>query len=215
MSLKHMTFLFFFASCTTLSHLQKDPVKLIDSVRLTGEGKGRLTLGSSQYLFGVDSVLKDNFDWILAVSIPLHGEEVMILPNLKDKVATNEETGSFEERIRMEFKRLKLSNELSSKKFLEELRALVRFNLSSSWGQKRDCKAQQSETVCEFDGEKYVLTTSKAEFSITKFLDQEKSLVLSGKNLTESFFKQTDIRLYTNHAEREKKQSSFSLELFW
>lgn len=210
-----MAFIFLLASCSHLTLENKDSIKLLDSVRITGEGKGRLTLGKSQYVFSVDSVLKENFDWILAVTIPLHGEEVMILPNLKEKVVVDEVVESFEERIESEFKRLKISKDLSSEKFIEELRSLVRFNLSSSWGQKKNCKAQQSEMICDFDGDQFIVTTNKGELLITKSLGQEKTLQLVAKNLTESIFKQTDIRLYTNTTDREKKQSSFSLELFW
>lgn len=218
MLIKQMTLLFFLTSCALFkggtSLKDKDQMKLLESVKLTGEGKGRLTLGQSKYLFSVDSVLKENFDWILAVSIPLHGEEVMILPDLKSKTVENEETESFEERIQMEFQRLKLKD-FTSKQFLTELRSLVRFNLSSSWGQQKNCRPQEEHLVCEFDGDQFIVKTTEKEIHISKVLGEDKSLELVAKNLTESFFQQTDIFLYTNKAQKEKKESSFSLELFW
>jgi hypothetical protein len=209
MLIKQMALLFFLASCGSLfkgpdSLKNQDPEKLLSAVRLTGEGKGRLTLGQSQYVFSVDSVLKENFDWILAVTIPLHGEEVMILPNLKESQVPDDEIESFEERIETEFRRLKLNKKMTSKQFLSELRSLIRFNLSPAWGQKRDCKAQQNDVICDYDGEKFVLNVTEKEFRITKLRSGEKGLQLIAKNLTESFFQKTDIRLDT-----------FSLELFW
>ncbi len=37
------------------SLLKMNKVKLIESVKLVGEGKGRLTLGQSQFVFSFDS----------------------------------------------------------------------------------------------------------------------------------------------------------------
>lgn len=218
MLIKPLALLIFLSSCALLkgtpSLKEQDPAKLIDAIKLTGEGKGRLTLGQSKYLFGVDSVLKENTDWILAVTIPFHGEEVMILPSLKEKEAVDEETESFEERIQTEFERLKLKG-LSSKQFLSELRSLVRFQLGPSWGQKRDCRPQQQDLICAFDGENYLVEVTDKEIHISKALAEDKKIELVAKNLTDSFFQQTDIFLFANKAAKEKKETSFSLELFW
>ncbi len=184
---------------------------------MTGEGRGRLTLGQSQYVFSVDSVLKeeDSFDWILAVAIPLHGEEVMILPDLRKSQIADEETESFEERIEKEFQRLKLNEKLTSQQFLKELRSLIRFGLAKKLGLVRDCKAQQMEFICHLDGEKFEIEVTEKELNINKSLGPQNRIQLVAKNLTDSFFEQTDIRLYSNEKEMFKKTSSFSLELFW
>lgn len=219
--LKIMALLFFVSSCalfkTSPSLKTKDSEKLLDSVKMTGEGRGRLTLGQSQYVFSVDSVLKeeDSFDWILAVAIPLHGEEVMILPDLRKSQIVDEETESFEERIEKEFQRLKLNEKLTSQQFLKELRSLIRFGLAKKLGLVRDCKAQQMEFICELDGEKFVIEVMEKELNINKSLGPQNRIQLVAKNLTDSFFEQTDIRLYSNEKEMLKKTSSFSLELFW
>lgn len=216
---KIMALLFLVTSCSLFksgpSLTSQNPEKLLDAVRMTGEGRGRLTLGQSQYVFSVDSVLKDDFDWILAVTIPLHGEEVMILPDLRKSQITDEETESFEERIEKEFQRLKLNQKLTSKQFLKELRSLIRFGLANKLSLKRDCKAQQSEFVCVLDGEKFLINVNEKEFNINKSLGDQNSLQLVAKNLTDSFFAQTEIRLYSNEHDLQKKTSSFSLELFW
>jgi hypothetical protein len=211
--------MFLLSSCalfqeqSSLKNMDKE--KLLDSVKLIGEGRGRLGLGQNQYVFSFDSILKDNYDWILAVQIPLHGEEVMILPDLKQVKLQEWQMHSFEERIKKDFERLKLDKILPPHQFLQELRSLIRFHLSSSWGSKRHCSTQKSEFWCEQDGQKYLVTTTEKELSIKKSLGQGKSLVLDARNLTESFFGQTDIRLYSNEANQLKKASSFSLELFW
>jgi hypothetical protein len=217
--LKNMALLFLVASCSLFKSAptlkSQDTEKLLDAVQMTGEGRGRLTLGQSQYVFSVDSILKEDFDWILAVTIPLHGEEVMILPDLRQSQIADEETESFEERIEKEFQRLKLNKKLSSEQFLKELRTLIRFGLAKKLGLKRDCKAQQTEFVCDLNGEKFTVNVTDKELNINKSLGEEKRLQLVAKNLTDSFFAQTDIRLYSDEAEFQKKASSFSLELFW
>lgn len=219
MLIKQMTLLFFLASCAMFkgqpSLKDKNQEKLLDSVRILGEGTGRLGLGQSQYLFSVDSILKENNDWILAVTIPLHGEEVMIFPNLKQKDATEEEMQSFEQRIQREFQKVGLSKIVTTEEFLKALRSLIRFNLSSVLGVQRNCKAHQNKLICTFDGEEFTVSTTERELNISKSLGQGRMLQLDAKNLTDSFFEQTDIRLYSNEADSTKKNSSFSLELFW
>lgn len=182
---------------------------------MTGEGRGRLTLGQSQYVFSVDSVLNENSDWILAVAIPLHGEEVMILPDLRKGQVVGEEIESFEERIEKEFQRLKLNNKLTSQQFLKELRTLIRFGLAKKLGLNRNCKAQQMEFICELDGEKFTIVVTEKDFNVNKSLGGQNKLQLVAKNLTDSFFEQTDIRLYSGENDLQNKTSSFSLELFW
>lgn len=219
MLIKKMTLIFLLTSCTLFkvnpSLKGQNELKLLDAIKLTGEGTGRLSLGQRQYLFGVDSLLKSNHDWVLAVTIPLQGEEIMILPNLNQKEASFQETESFEERIDKEFRQIKLNKVLSSEEFIKALRSLVRFNLSSHWGGEKYCKAQKSYLICEYDGDTFQVTVLDNEINIEKALGEGRSLNLNGKNLTESFFKQTSIHLYANEAEAIKKQSSFSLELFW
>ena len=217
--LRSVLLLFFISSCSFLKGTPSlktiDTDRLLNSIKLTGEGKGRLTLGQSQHVFSVDSVLNEDLDWIFAVSIPLHGEEVMILSDIKSHQMKFSEVSSFEERIAKEFQRLKLNKILTTEKFMKELRLLIRFGLSPQWGQKRDCKPQQNETVCELDGEKFIVHVLDTEIKIKKLLGQGKSLQIVAKNLTDSFFQKTDIILFLNDDQEVKKVSPFSLEIFW
>jgi hypothetical protein len=217
--LRSVLLLVFISSCSFLKGTPSlktiDTDRLLNSIKLTGEGKGRLTLGQSQHVFSVDSVLNEDLDWIFAVSIPLHGEEVMILSDIKSHQMKFSEVSSFEERIAKEFQRLKLNKILTTEKFMKELRLLIRFGLSPQWGQKRDCKPQQNETVCELDGEKFIVHVLDTEIKIKKLLGQGKSLQIVAKNLTDSFFQKTDIILFLNDDQEVKKVSPFSLEIFW
>ena len=219
MLIKHMTLLFLLTSCALFksapSLKSENKLKLLDAVRLTGEGRGRLSLGTSQYVFSFESLMKENTDWLLAVSIPLHGEEVMILPELKQKTMPVSELESFEARIDREFDQRKLDKVLTSEEFLKEFRLLVRFNLAKNWGQKPNCAEQGEDMICELDGEKVLVQVTEKEISIIRLLGKGRSLVLNAQNLTKSFFDRTDIRLYSSESHSQKKVSSLSLELFW
>jgi hypothetical protein len=189
--------------------------ELLASVKLTGEGKGRLTLEERSYVFGVDSILKENQDWILAVAIPLHGEEVMILPDLKKIRVDNEETETFEDRIEREFQQMKLNKVVSSKDFLHGVRSLVRFSLAHTWGQFRNCKEQEKGFFCSLDGEEFLVEPTPKELKITKILGNGHSLQLVAKNLTDSFFQQNSIRLLLKDSPTHVTTAPISLELFW
>ncbi len=206
--------LLIFTSCSlfraTPSLKNQDREKLLNSIRVVGEGTGRLSFREREYVFGVESGLKENYDWILAVSIPLHGEEVMVLPELQKITVEESEIDSFEKRIAQEFRTFELPD-LSSKQFLKEVRSLMRFRLSPAWGQKRQCM----EHICELDGEKFVVQVEEKEIFITKMMTHESRVTLAAKNLTEPFFGQTEIRLYSNTDDWQKKKAIFSLELFW
>lgn len=212
-----LTLLFFATSCALFkaspSLENRQPEELLKAVRILGEGKGRLSLGDNQYVFGVDSVLKDT-DWILAVSIPLHGEEVMILKNLEKKVVQDVESESFEKRIRWEFKQRKLDKVVSPGTFLTELRLLIRLILSQELKLDRRCNAHKGEYSCILDGEIYKITVTDKKFFLHKDLGSGNLLELVAQNLTDSFFSKTDFHLYTNESKLSKKPS-FSMELFW
>lgn len=213
-----LALLFLVSSCalfkTGPSLLTMENETLLQSVKVTGEGKGRLSLGQNQYVFGVDSVLKDG-DWILAVSIPLHGEEVMILKDLKKKSVQDEETESFEKRIQWEFRQRKVDKSISAEKFLVELRSLIRFILSPKLGNERHCDAHNNEYICSMDEEKFTITRTEKKYFIHKPLGNGNKLELVAQNLTDSFFSKTDFHLYTGEEESSSKAPVFSLELFW
>lgn len=217
--MKHMAFLILFSGCAlfkgTSSLQDQDKQKLLEAVKVTGEGKGRLSLGKNKYVFSVDSVLNEDKDWILAVAIPLHGEEVMILPDLRKSHVNNAETETFEQRIQREFRARRLDKVISSDEFLKELRSLIRFIVAKELELKRHCDAQKDEMLCTLDGEKYLVSASEKNFYVQKFLGKGKTLEVVAKNLTDSFFSNTDFHLYTKSTEFKRKEPALSLELFW
>lgn len=193
----------------------KDTEKLINSVQVTGEGKGRLTLGQNQYLFSVDSVLNETNDWILAVTIPLHGEEVMILKDMKKVRVDDDESESFEKRISAEINRLNLGQKISGEQFIREMRSLIRFHLSSKLGLKRNCSMQQSDLICELGIEKFRVNLKKDVLHVENISYEGSGLKLIAANLTGPIFTKTTITLSSEKPHSPSSKSALQLELFW
>lgn len=180
---------------------------------MTGEGKGRLGFEKQQHLFSYDSLLKEGKDWVLAVTIPLHGEEVLILTNLKDREGPRSPDDSLS--IRMErgiadyLRSKKQSGELAGK-FLNELRLMVRFVLHK----QLDLIAQCGDVSCEFEGQTFPIEASPRRLSIKRMLAQGHVLELVAENLTGSIFTKSSFVL-RSQTESSEKLPILSLELFW
>ena len=55
--------------------------KLWAQVKMEGEGKARLEIPPESWVFSFEAVLKKN-DWLMAITIPLKGEESFAFPGL-------------------------------------------------------------------------------------------------------------------------------------
>jgi hypothetical protein len=175
-------------------------------VKVEGEGRGRLHIRERQYLFGIEAVLKDKKDWIMAVSIPLHGEEALIFKNLQEKNNSDSGLDSFAERIEAGIRENLAGTKLKGRDFLDALRRTVRFLLAHKLGLEVSCK----ENVCQLGEEVFILEKKEKELSvITSFAGH--NLIATASNLTGPFFMNTRFRVISP----EGKQDLLSLELFW
>ncbi len=172
-------------------------------------------MGKNQYVFSFESVLNENKDWILAVMIPLQGEEVMILPDLSKIDVQGDEIESLEERIGKEFQELKLNQILTARELLRELRSLVRFALTKDWGGAMNCQARQSLMICYQDQQEFLVLTSGGNLIIKKSLAGGRGLQLVAKSLTESIFKKIDILFLDSAPSAPDSPKTFLMEFFW
>ncbi len=214
--------LFLITSCGLLqkkpSLKEKDYKELLNAIQLEGEGRGRLSIDQHQYLFSFESALQENNDWILAASIPLHGEEAMILVNLKEAKVSQSTPDSLEIRIRQEIagylrSKPKLPKELS-KKFIPDLRKLVRFVMAEKMGLSKKCEGSGVQISCTLDGEKFEILTEDKHLRIKKIISQDYFLELSGENLTGPIFSKTNFILHSQNA-GVKDSPILLFELFW
>lgn len=202
--------LFLFTSCSLFKGSEKitssDTQKILSSVKIVGEGKGRLHIRERQYLFGMESVVKDGDTWIMAVSIPLHGEEALIFPRLKENSEIDPAMESFAMRIDAGIRENFKDSELRGKDFIQALRKTVRFLLAPKLGLTISC----DETMCRLgDDEFQVEREEKTVRVMTNFTGHQ--LITTASNLTGPFFLHTQFRVLSPL----KKQDLLSLELFW
>lgn len=217
-----LSVLFLVTSCGLLqtkpSLKEKDYKELLSAVQTEGEGRGRLSIDQHQYLFSFESALQDNNDWILAASIPLHGEEAMVLMDLTKSKVPSSTPDSLELRIRQEIAaylktKPQLPKELSYK-FIPEFRQLVRFVMVQKLNLKNNCLAEKEKILCTLDGEKFEILTDSKQFRIKKFISGDYFLELSGENLTGPIFSKTNFTLHSQNA-GAKDSPILLFELFW
>lgn len=208
--LGRILFLLLLTSCSLFKGSEKlsdaDVLKNLQSVKVEGEGKGRLHIRERQYLFGIEALLRENNDWIMGVSIPLHGEEVLLFPDLKEKEATNQSLESFAMRIDAGIRENLRGSSLRGNDFLQALRKTVRFLLAHKLKLPLTC----SENACALQGEEFLIQREEKSLRITTpFAGHQ--LITTASNLTGPFFMHTQFRVRSS----EGKQDLITLELFW
>lgn len=197
-------------SCSTVKKTE-GVEKSLAAIKVIGEGRGRLGIEPQNYLFSFDAVLKDKKDWILAVMVPLHGEEVMILHDLRNAKPPVTTLESFEERIEHELRNRKKLGNLKSGEFVIHIRSMIRFILARELGLDRACQGE----VCRLDSENYQVLLSEKNISVKKEISVDYTLELIAENLTDSFFNRTNFYLRDGKDDSKKSPPVLSLELFW
>lgn len=185
---------------------------LINYVKGEGEGRGRLGINQHQYLIGFEAFLKENHDWILAATIPLHGEEVLLLKDLKLPESASAKEGlelRIENGIIEYLKEQKKSPELA-KAFLLEFRRLMRLVFHKRLGLTLNCNSSE----CLIDEETYQVSSTDNMLTLNKSLSDEYEIEFVATNLTDSIFKRSNIFLHSKNR-TSKTQPLLSLELFW
>lgn len=195
----------------------KKTIELLDAVIATGEGKGRLGIGKHQYLFSFEAVLKENKDWILAANIPLHGEEVLRLPNLAlvDAIGSEESLEiRIENGIRQYLMQQKQPPELAES-FMRELRSLMRLIMHKQVGASLRCESQENgQHFCGIERLDYEALVAKEQLSLKKPLGDAYRIEFVAQNLTQSIFRRGSVFLHSQKA-TSNSAPLLSLELFW
>jgi hypothetical protein len=208
--LSRILILLLLSSCSLFKGSEKlsnpDILKNIEAVKVEGEGKGRLHIRERQYLFGIEAVLKDDKSWILAVTIPLHGEEALIFPDLREKDGDDSELDSFARRIDSGIRENLKDSNLKGKDFLQALRKTLRVLLAHKLGLPLKCQ----ESFCSLDDDVFQIEKKEKEISvITSFAGH--NLIATASNLTGPFFMNTRFKVLSP----EGKRDLITLELFW
>ena len=191
-------FLFIFlCSCSTIKPSSKSTEQLLDSIQVTGEGKGRLGAQGHEYVVGVESLLKDEDTYLLALNIPTRGEEVLVLKDLKNPKVSHTELIAFQKR---------LNNSLNPK-FLVGMRSLLRLALASELKLVAHC----SEHECTLGDETYQVKRSSDKMLVEKIYEDGSRIQMEGENLTDTNFSRTNFRLISPSSSGDR----MSFEFFW
>ncbi len=201
-------------SCSLFKGSEKlksdDLLRNLQSIKVEGEGKGRLHIQERQYLFGVESLLRDDRSWIMGVSIPLHGEEVLLFSALNEKTTDDLSMDSFALRIDAGIRENLKNSKLRGSDFLNAMRKTLRFLLSGKLKLPVSCRTQDQKQVCSLGEDEFFVTPAEKSIRIvTPFAGNE--LVTTATNLTGSFFMNTQFKVQVP----EGKQDLLTLELFW
>lgn len=187
--------------------------ELVTYLQGVGEGRGRLGINNQQHLFSFDAVLKENNDWILAASIPMHGEEVLMLRDLKQEKIILDERDGLELRIVSgisEYLRSHKQSPKLAKTFILELRRMMRLVLHKQLNLKVEC----GKANCQLGEVIYQAEASSKQLTLKKSLSNEYEIVLVAMNLTDSIFERSSIFLHSKKADNSIR-NLLSLELFW
>ncbi|HXH29762.1 MAG TPA: hypothetical protein VNJ01_03005 [Bacteriovoracaceae bacterium] len=188
---------------------------LLPALKLTGEGRGRLAMDKKTYVFGYEAVLKENSDWVLAISVPLQGEEVLILKDLRSKKSPDGGDRNFETRINDELRHRSGDQAVTGESFLEEFRGMLRFVLREKLQLTATCKRIQEALECIFEEEVYRVSSTNNEIIIRRQIDEKHYVEMTGQNLTGPIFTRNNFFLFAGAADAGKRQPVVSLELFW
>lgn len=211
--------LFLLSSCALFKSqpsLKKDSLDTaLASIKVTGEGRGRLGVGPQSYLFSYEAALKENTDWMLAVSVPLHGEEVMVLHEIKQKTVPEKGRESFELRIDHEIRQRLDLGKISGRDVTQELRKIIRFVIADQLFLEKKCdSAVPGFYECIMDGESFLVTLEHDAIKIKKNIRDTHYFELEGANLNNSFFQRTNFYLRSVQG-KVTSPALMSLELFW
>jgi hypothetical protein len=172
-----------------------------------------MSLDQRQLVFGIDAVLKDNNDWILAADFPLHGEEVLILKDLKSSNIPPADS-ELKQRVNTSLKNYLIKNKKSphlADHFFNELHFVIQFIHSNRLGLKRTCKKEkEAYYTCFIQSREFKIEVKDESIAIFRPLPAGFRLRIIGENLTDSTFQRLNIYLLS-----EKQSPLIALELFW
>ena len=188
--------------------LRKLPVdSLLDSLTLTGEGRGRLEVDNRSYVFSLEAAYSEEVDqWGLSASFPVYGEEVLIYKKIKTAKIT--QVQNFEKRL------LESMPREWHREFQETSRKIVRFILAKKLSLARTCVQKSDDFFeCQVENDTFSVRVHADQILVMKKFTNF-SITYSGTNLTDSFFDHTSLTVHSYSAQDLAKQE-LNLELFW
>ncbi len=203
------------SSCSSFEKVKSTNIdELLNSIKVTGEGKGRISTPRGQHLFSCDAILKEDHTWMLSIMIPLQGEELMILPQLEKKIPSDKTMDKFEWRIEEELKKVDIHHKLKPFQVIQGIHSMLRFVLGRELKLTRDCFVENNVNRCDLENEKFIIEKKETSMQIGYELNADYDILLVAENLTNSFFGRTSFYVISKN-KNYKFDSVIALEFFW
>jgi hypothetical protein len=176
--------------------------KLWSQVKMEGEGKARLEIPPESWVFSFEAVLKKN-DWLMAITIPLKGEESFAFPGLdrpRPEIvpAADDFRWQVIQALRAASHERSLAYPQLGQDFVTYLHHLLRWTHADSLGLARGCDATSTKSWnCRWDGvpSNWSWDERKEEFIGVINLKTDWKIRALFKNLTGSVFKRVTLEV--------------------
>ncbi len=201
-------------ACATRPVQQTTFDKLWLQVKMEGEGKARLEIPPESWVFSFESVMQKN-DWLMAITIPLKGEESFAFPGLDRSQpeivpAPDDFRWQIVQALRQASHERRLAYPQLGQDFVTHLHHLLRWTHADVLGLNRGCDAMSQTTwSCKWDGVRsnWTWDQRKEEFVGEIELKTDWRMRAIFKNLTGPVFKRVTLEI------SRKTENSFVTEL--
>jgi hypothetical protein len=202
--------LLIFASCATKPTKDAQFSELWQKISMQGTGKARLEVPPESWVFSFEAELKKN-NWVAAINIPLHGEEVFSFPGLdKSQAEIVPAADDFRWRVVQSLRAASAERKLQypqlGQDFVYHLHHILRWSNAEKWGLVQSCAAaSKHQWTCRWDklNSFWTWDERKEEFVGEFILRPDWRMRVVFKNLTDQFFKRVTLEIIR---ESESKQ---------
>jgi hypothetical protein len=202
--------LLFLAACATKPLKDAQFSELWQKVSMQGKGKARLEVPPESWVFSFEAELKNN-DWVTAITIPLHGEEIFSFPGLdKPQAEVVPAADDFRWRVVQSLRAASAERKLNypqlGQDFVYHLHHILRWSNADKWGLVRSCDAvSRYQWNCRWDklNSSWTWNERKEEFTGEFILRPKWLMRVVFKNLTDQNFKRVTLEIIR---ESESKQ---------
>ena len=179
-------------------------VDALQPIQLAGEGRGRIGYLDQSYLFRFESAFKKD-NWLLSLTIPMHGQEVLVFEDLAQPQSSGE-MQSLEVQIDQEIKKQSKLENLKNENIVVHLRSVIRFIKAQELGLETQCDKDK----CFLGKEEFIIQVLNDGVQIKKIINPEYFIEFTALYLEKEFYSRVNFYL----KKVKSKENFFSLELF-
>ncbi len=194
--------LFFVSACATRPIKDATWDTLWSQVKMEGEGKARLEIPPESWVFSFEAVMQKN-DWLMAITIPLKGEESFAFPGLdRPRPEIIPEQTDFRWQVVQALREASHERRLSypqlGQEFVTYLHHLLRWVHADALMLQRGCDATSATSwKCSWDDVQSNWTWDERKEEFTGKIEMRADWHMQAvfKNLTASVFKRVTLEI--------------------